>query len=239
MLIMPILVFLSANPMPGGSEGGSPPISARESLQPFNGLVGTWKGTGAPEASPEERQKGLWVETIEWAWKFDKGKAWLAADIRNGKHFTAARLEPNLQDPGTLRLTLTSVDGKSLAFVGACKDRVLTAERTDDATGQQQRIVLSLLHENRFLYRYETKSADAFRFSKIYQVGATKQGVPFANVPSYPECIVTGGKASIKVTYQGQEYWVCCSGCKDAFYENPEKILQEAAQAKSKDSQKK
>jgi YHS domain-containing protein len=37
------------------------------------------------------------------------------------------------------------------------------------------------------------------------------------------------------VSYNGKDYYVCCSGCRDAFKENPEKYIKEAeAKAKAK-----
>src|SRR5215213_1229035 len=40
--------------------GGDPPQEkpAREALKPLNVLVGSWKGSGSPEGSLEEKQKG-------------------------------------------------------------------------------------------------------------------------------------------------------------------------------------
>ncbi|NBS91117.1 MAG: YHS domain-containing protein [Planctomycetota bacterium] len=29
------------------------------------------------------------------------------------------------------------------------------------------------------------------------------------------------------VSYKGETFYVCCSGCKDAFVENPEKFIKE------------
>jgi len=207
--------------------------SSKQALQPFQSLVGSWKATGHPEGTLEERQKGTWVEIVAWEWQFKGSKASLAAKFTNGKHFTSGVLEPSSTVPGEFTLTLTTPDKKTLAFTGAFKDRILTADRTDDATKELQRVVISVLHDNRHLYRYETKTPDAFRFSKKFLVGATKEGEAFANVPAFPECIVTGGKGNSKVSYKGVDYWVCCSGCKEAFNENPEKFIQEAA-AKAK-----
>jgi YHS domain-containing protein len=31
----------------------------------------------------------------------------------------------------------------------------------------------------------------------------------------------------MQVSYMGQTYYVCCSGCRDAFNENPAKIIAE------------
>ena len=35
---------------------------------------------------------------------------------------------------------------------------------------------------------------------------------------------------TIAVSYKGKTYYVCCSGCRDLFNENPEAILAEAAE---------
>ncbi|MBV9126060.1 MAG: YHS domain-containing protein [Planctomycetes bacterium] len=48
------------------------------------------------------------------------------------------------------------------------------------------------------------------------------------------ECIVTGGLGTIPVSYKGITYYVCCTGCKQAFEDNPEKILKEAAKRKAR-----
>jgi hypothetical protein len=64
-------------------------------------------------------------------------------------------------------------------------------------------------------------------FSQQYQVGFTKEGESFATAKNKVECIVTGGLGTIAVTYNNQTYYVCCSGCRDAFMANPAKIIAE------------
>jgi hypothetical protein len=51
--------------------------------------------------------------------------------------------------------------------------------------------------------------------------------VPFADVPKGPECVVSGGLGTSKVSYMGKDYFVCCSGCRDEFRANPEKYVKE------------
>ncbi len=68
-------------------------------------------------------------------------------------------------------------------------------------------------------------------------MGATKEGADFAKA-SGNECVVTGGSASIAVTHKGKTYYVCCSGCKEAFEENPEQILKEYAERKTREKKK-
>jgi YHS domain-containing protein len=132
-------------------------------------------------------------------------------------------------------LTLTTPDKETLTFEGALKDDKLTLDRVDDKKKETQRLVFSFLHANRFLYRYETKSTDQIPFSRRYQVGVTKEGVPFAGSgDASPECIVSGGKGTIPVSYKGKTYYVCCTGCRDEFKENPEKYIKEFEERKKK-----
>ena len=100
-------------------------------------------------------------------------------------------------------------------------------ERIDDKTKETQRLVWYLLHANRLMVRYEVKPAEKTLFTRVYQVGATKEGTVFANAPTGPECIVSGGAGTSTVTYQGKTYYVCCSGCRDAFLEEPDKYIKE------------
>jgi YHS domain-containing protein len=205
--------------------------TARQALEHFNVLVGAWKGTGIPEGTREERAAGTWTETITWSWQFKGDDAWLSVAFDKGKHFSNGELRYTpVKDQPSFTLALTAPDKSKLTFTGTLREKILTLDRTDGPAGENQRLVISLLHFNRHLYRLETRPAGtSVAFTRLYQVGATKEGVPFANAPKGPECIVTGGVGTIKVTYQGMEYWVCCTGCRDAFKEDPEKFIKEAA----------
>ena len=233
------LLLVISGTEPPKSEKADPakPASAREALKPFNVLVGSWKGTGYPEGTREERAAGMWTETITWGWQFNNDDAWLIATFDKGKHFSSAELRYSMEK-ATYQLTLTAPDKTKLTFSGKLtdKDKVLTLDRAGGPAGEEQRLVFSLLHFNRHLYRFETRPAGSpLAFTKLWQVGATKEGVPFADVPKGPECVVSGGLGTMKVTYMGKEYYVCCSGCRDAFKENPEKWIKEfEARAKEK-----
>ncbi|MCE9563165.1 MAG: YHS domain-containing protein [Planctomycetes bacterium] len=213
------------------------PTTPKEALQPFNGLVGSWKGSGAPEGTKEERAAGAWTETTTWSWQFKGNDAWMAIAFDKGKHFTAGELRYTpAKDKEEVRYTLklTTPTKTTATFTGTLKDKVLTLDRTDSAA-EDQRLVFSFLHHNRHLVRLETRPAGtAIAFTKQWQVGATKEGVPFAEVAKGPECIVSGGVGTMKVSYMGKDYWVCCTGCRDAFKDDPEKYIKEAAAAAAK-----
>jgi YHS domain-containing protein len=60
----------------------------------------------------------------------------------------------------------------------------------------------------------------------VAEVGYTREGTSLA-VEGFGEleCIVTGGKGTMAVSYQGKTYYVCCSGCKQAFDDDPAGII--------------
>src|SRR5262249_13323706 len=135
-------------------DGDAPKtLTAKEALQPFNVMVGSWKGSGAPEGTKEERAAGAWEETIAWEWKFKDQDAWLTLTFTKGKHFTKGELrytpDKDAKEP-RFTLTLTTTDKTTETFVGGLDDKgkVLTLTRTDGPAKEEQRLVFSLLHYN-------------------------------------------------------------------------------------------
>ncbi len=218
-----------------GLGAAEPPIekpgTAKDALQPFQLLIGAWKGAGVPEGTRDEQAAGAWTETFSWKWHFTEGEPCLAVAFEKGKFFTEGELRftPNKElIRYTLKLTLP--DKSNATFSGGydAKNKSLILDRIEGPAGEEQRLVFSLLRDNRYLYRLEARPAGTtVAFTRRYAVGATKEGIPFADAPKGPECIVSGGLGTIKVSHQGKEYWVCCSGCRDEFRANPEKYIKE------------
>jgi hypothetical protein len=205
----------------------------KEALQAFNDLIGSWKATGQPNGTQAEKQKGFWQEKIAWEWRFKGADVWLSAVIDKGKYFTSAELRYS-PDKDVFVLKVTTPGKEILTFEGPLEKRRLIVERHDEAKNEDQRLVWTLLHFNRHLYRYETRPATRPAFKAIWEVGATKEGVDFASTDDGPECVVSGGLGTIPVSYQGTTYYVCCTGCRDAFKEEPEKYIKEFEARKKK-----
>ena len=220
------LALLPADPAP----------TPKAALQALQSLVGTWKATGTPEGTREQRQAGFWTEAVTVAWKFAGDDVYLAFTHDGGKPFKAGELRYR---PATAvyELTVTTTDtppathtySGPLTF-GKQKEPILTLDRDTDA--ETHRLVLTLLHGNRYVLRAESKPKAAGLFTKRYQVGATKEGEAFAAAAKGVECIVSGGKGTIAVSHKGVTYYVCCGGCRDAFKDDPEKYLADAAKPK-------
>jgi YHS domain-containing protein len=214
--------------LPLGMFAGEPAAKTapKQALQPFNDLIGSWKGTGVPEGTRDEKQNGFWQETIIWRWQFKGDDAWLIAEFQKGKYFSEGELRAG-EKPNQFKLLIETNDKQKLTFEGELQDRKLTLERVDDKTKDTQRLTIRLLHSNRIVYVFDVKPAGKTLFAKKYQVGATKEGEAFATVDDGPECVVSGGKGTMAVTFQGKTYYVCCTGCRDEFKANPEKYIKE------------
>jgi hypothetical protein len=227
MRIWPVVVLAI---LAVAADPPAPVSNPRDGLQPLNVLIGTWQGTGYPEGvSKEERAVGMWTESITWGWAFKGDEAWLTVSFQKGKHFERGELRFSHDRSSPFRLALTTSEKTTQTFAGRFVDKTLTLDRVGAPPGQDQRLVFSLLHHNRHLYRFESRPAGSMlAFTKQFQVGATKQGVPFADVPKGPECVVSGGLGTSKVSFMGKDYYVCCSGCRDEFKANPEKYAKEA-----------
>jgi hypothetical protein len=225
---LPAVIFYTSFVLAAGTEAKKTP---KKALQALNDLIGNWRGTGEPNGTREEKQRNFWQEKIAWEWRFQGKDVYLCAAFDKSKHFTAAELR-YLPDKERYQLTATTPDKEKLIFEGTLDKKRLTLERSDDKNKETQRLVLMLLHFNRHVYRYEVKAADRTGFREIYHVGATKEGVEFAGDDDKPECVVSGGLGTMPVTYKGKTYYVCCSGCRAAFRDEPEKYIKEFEERK-------
>jgi len=202
-------------------------VAPREALKPFNILIGKWKAAGVPEGTVEQRQNGHWSEVLDWGWQFKADDAWLIVSFEKGKFFKSGELRA-LPKENAFQFKVETTDKRTLVFEGVFKERYLTLERIDEKTKDNERLVFALLQDNRITYWSEVKPADKTLYTKLYRVGATKEGEPFATVGfNEKECVVSGGQGTQLVTFKGKTYYVCCSGCRDAFNESPEKYVVE------------
>ena len=77
-------------------------------------------------------------------------------------------------------------------------------------------------------------------FTRVAEIGYQRDGTRLAVAGnSGPECVVTGGLGTIAVTHQGKTYYVCCTGCRDAFNDDPEGILADYKKRKEAEKAKK
>jgi YHS domain-containing protein len=127
------------------------------------------------------------------------------------------------------RLVLHTPENKELDLRGQVIRGTLKAE-SKDSSGDIHRVTMTTLAEGiRFQLRYDRQEGGRGLFLNVLGFQGNRAGESFAARKKAPECIVSGGAATIPVTYQGKQYFVCCTGCRDEFYANPEKYIAAAA----------
>ena len=86
---------------------------------------------------------------------------------------------------------------------------------------------------------HESRKQKQQSFFRVAEVGYTREGTRLAQAGAGgPECVVTGGLGTMQVSYKGKTYYVCCSGCKQAFDDDPEGILADFAARKAEEAAK-
>jgi YHS domain len=204
---------------------------ARAALQKLNDFVGEWKGSGAPDKLKAD-PRDMWKEDVSWAWKFKGKDAWLTFAIKDGKYLKSGELHAK-PDGKNYELTVVDAKDQKAVYTGKRDDKgYLSMESVDAATGDTHQIVMNTAAEGvRFVYRFAVRPKGRTTFNKVYQVAATREGEALGVASSRKksnECIVTGGLGTIAVSYKGKTYFVCCTGCKEAFESDPEKYIKEA-----------
>jgi hypothetical protein len=211
--------------VPGHSAADPDKEDAREALKELQEFIGGWKGSGGP-VRPRPGSP-TWSETIDWSWRFKGDDAWLALAIDKGKHFKAGELR-YLPSKKAYRLTVTDAAGKKRAYEGGLKGNYLTLERTDPDTKEVQKVVMNTAAEGvRFIYRLDRKRSGSTLWVNEFQVASTKIGESLAATEKKQECVVSGGLGTMPVSFKGETFYVCCSGCRDEFNANPEKYVKE------------
>lgn len=219
-----------------GADAPGSRAADQKALKEYAGLVGEWKGTGLPKRG---QNKGAWTESARWAWKLSADSAALVLEVDKGKYLRSATLKPG-RDPDTFQVDATLADGSARHFEGKGepgKPLILRAPKAEDGLA---RVTLTMPNAARFLLLLEgaTEASTSAALARLGEVGYTRQGVAFAAAGATgPECIVTGGRGTIKVSHAGKDYYVCCTGCRDLFQADPAAVLAEAA-AKSKEKEK-
>lgn len=194
----------------------------KEALANFNDLIGEWRGVGMPKRGS---QVGAWIETSEWVWDFQEKTPAIRYDVKQGQLLKTARLtwDPEQKQ---FHLKATLPDDSIREYQGKLDDaKRLVLESAADDAGKSHRITVTQLNEKRTLVLHEERTGQS-PYRRVAEVGYTREGTSLA-VEGFGEleCVVTGGKGTIQVSYQGKTYYVCCSGCKQAFDDDPAGII--------------
>ena len=211
----------------------------KAALEKFNSLIGGWRGVGMLK---RRSTRGAWIETAKWVWEFKKGAVGIRYTVKKGKLLERALLT---FDPKTGRYRIrANFTGKiQRDYAGKLNGTRLVLLSPPDKKGDVYRMTVTRLNEKRTLVLHEKRSGNRGAFRRVAEVGYTRQGTSLAVAGNDgPECVVTGGRGTSQVTYKGKTYYVCCSGCRQAFDDDPEGVIADykkrlAARKKKRKSQ--
>jgi YHS domain-containing protein len=222
-----LAVFFASAAGLGSAADPTPADVAKmqKALKEVQDFMGGWTLEGTQKVGAKTE---AWKEKVEFSWDIKKKQTAikLAFGEGKGKYFSKGELT---FDPTKKKyvLALVGADKSEQVFEGdLLRTGGLKLERKDAKTGDVHRITTTTLADGiRLSFKVEKQDGGKGLFSNAFTMLGNKEGESLAGGTKKPECIVTGGAASIAVSYQGKQYFVCCSGCRDAFNENPEKFV--------------
>jgi hypothetical protein len=208
--------------------------SVVSAMQPLQVLLGKWNGTS----------RKAQLDQPEWIWDFqtDRSQPSLLMKSDKGTYIREGRLTflPDLQkyqftwktpegDDRVLRgdfvQPVQDVAGDDQKKLQRTFKLQLTGEPHD--AGEQWQLALQQLENNRYIVEIDRRRGSG-AFQRIDTIHTQREGTSFAvSDTDYGEktCIISQGLGTIGVSYKGQSYWVCCSGCKAAFDEDPQRWI--------------
>jgi hypothetical protein len=223
-LILCSLVFFAQT---GGAGQGN---DVKEALQALQDYIGAWQGNGTSEQNRSE----IWKENASWVWRFTGKDVYLSLQIKDSKLFKSGAMR-FLPGEGKYQLTLVDKKDAKQVYEGQLTKGNLILEGRDEQSKATNQLKMNIAGGGvRFVMTLSTRPEGRTIFNKQFQVSYTKEGESFGAAAKKNECVVTGGLGTIAVSYMGQTYYVCCSGCRDAFNENPAQIIREYLAKKKK-----
>jgi hypothetical protein len=234
----------SATP-PESATGSSDQVSeARQAaiavLQPFQPLLGKWRGITRKEVSGDMQA----IDEPEWVWdlRTDKARPALVMTTPKGAYYRQFRLTG--AGPDRFSLVATDTEGRERRLEGTLAEPVEQFQEGgttvqsrfkllfEEEGDQKDRWQLAIAQQNNDRYLVELSRIRATGVQRLDTIGHQREGTSVAKSDTdYGErkCIISGGLGTTSVTYKGKTYWVCCSGCLAAFNDDPESWIRDAA----------
>ena len=237
------------------AAGKSVEVRIREiisALQPLQVLLGQWRGT-----TRREYENFKAVDSHEWVWDLRTKPDEPALVITSDKspYIRTARITWSAPEQQFVMIA-TDAAGVARTLAGTFTDppheivgsddkphRVYRlefnqADSSSSAGSDQWQLAFEQQENNRYLLEVAKRRGTA-AFARFDTVSTQREGTSFAISDSgYAEktCIISEGLGTMEVTWKGRSYWVCCTGCKAAFEDDPETWIARAAEKAKADA---
>ena len=189
-------------------------------LQEIQELIGQWKGVGQLKRGSTT---GGWIEESLWEWKFGKQESVLVYKSPKGKF--VKELKVSFENETYIARGLNA-DGEKIELQGSRDDSGKLVLVNAEPTLPSRISFRTVAAGKRMVVSFERKISDAL-YTRLGEVGATRKGSMFGKGVKEVVCIVSGGKGTMPVSFDGKTYYVCCTGCRDYFNENAAEIVAE------------
>jgi hypothetical protein len=221
--------------------------SVLEAMQPLQVVLGKWRGVTSKDLEGSKK-----IEEPEWIWDFrsNKEQPALVVTAAASPFFKSGRLT-FLTQSQQFQFQATDKEGTERVYQGAFSEEPkdepgednklhrtfkLTLRQVNPADDRRlAQVVFAQQQNNRYLMQVYDKRGESVLL--VNTVANQREGTSFAlNPDDYGEkkCVVSGGLGTSTVSHKGKTYYVCCTGCKAAFEDDPERWI-----AKFEASQKK
>jgi hypothetical protein len=224
MLLIGAMLVLRCGDESCGEERTAESRESLAALQRLNVLIGDWRGVGQPRRNSN---KDAWTEKAGWVWDLKGAQPALVQTVAEGRLQTQARVE---FDPATAEYVVTAIspEGAQIVYRGQWSENQLVIVAPGSETDPARRITITPRSDIRVVALHEATEAGKSVYFRVAEIGYTRQGKRLAGAGGgQPQCVVTGGLGTIEVQYKGETYYVCCTGCQQAFKDDPEQILAE------------
>jgi hypothetical protein len=203
--------------------------AAKGWLKAYQPLVGGWRGVGQPKRGSNV---GAWRETVEIRWDFPQGDVGLVWTAKESPHWKTAWFTALTAEQYEFRTT--HADDSTRTYRGKRDGDRLVMETAAEGATEVHRATFTFLGDNRWTLLLERRAVAQSFYQRIGEIGYQREGTKLAAIDGNgPECVVTGGLGTIAVMHAGKTYYVCCTGCRDAFNADPEGTLADWAKRKA------
>lgn len=227
----------TATPSKGSTEEEKTNI--RQMLKPFQILVGSWRGI-----TNKAHDGDKVLDQTVWAWDLLSNPSQPSLVMKSDKnpHLHLAKLTYDTPKDQFV-LNIQEEDNLSRTFKGNFSQPVVDKPGDDDKlqrtyklemteevnadAAEQWKFVFNQQENNRYLLEIYRKKGKG-EFVRVDTVATQRDGTSFAiSDTDYGDrtCIISQGLGTMQVSYQGKNFWVCCTGCKAAFEAEPERWI--------------